>query len=227
MRPKPSPTTLPHTPLARSPGELVSWWTLAARCQLRREVLLGFYEVPAGYDAPLRAVINPGGGAAARAEPRAWDGAGGRLKFVVVRPCAPERRRRRARAQVQRRGTLLGGEEEQSADGGGRRRPGMQGCGEEPPPQQQLEQRGAADCPAAAAAAAEAAVGQGDWEDELARTHQAGWVASASSSSAGGSCGPSVGGTAGVSVASGGSAGGDCDGGAHGDSGGGSGDSFG
>jgi hypothetical protein len=56
----------------RRPGEAASWWTLAARCQARRDVLLGFYDIPQRIDQPLRTVINPLG-----MEVRARRGGGG------------------------------------------------------------------------------------------------------------------------------------------------------
>lgn len=45
----------------RREGEAASWWTLAARCQARREVLCGFYEIPRLVTQQLKVVMDPSG----------------------------------------------------------------------------------------------------------------------------------------------------------------------
>lgn len=58
--PQPGPAGVPSFN-ARSVGEAVTWWTLVARCQARRDVLLGLYEIPVKLEHHLTMVLNPWG----------------------------------------------------------------------------------------------------------------------------------------------------------------------
>ncbi|GBF91919.1 hypothetical protein Rsub_04643 [Raphidocelis subcapitata] len=112
-----------------NPREAVSWWTLAARCSARRDVLLGFYEIPGTIEQPLRTVVNPVG-MAERCAPRVWNNGQGRLKFIVLR-CVDVRKVEHQLSGIEARagGGVGGGCGGAGGPEGGRRRPRRGGGG--------------------------------------------------------------------------------------------------
>jgi len=58
---------------------MVNWWTLAARAQARRDVLLGYYNIPEHLNQILKTYVNPEG-MEERCKPQVWNNGEGCLK---------------------------------------------------------------------------------------------------------------------------------------------------
>ena len=66
-------------------GEELSYWELQARAASVRQVLMGYYRIPASPEEPLEVGVNPQG-SEARSERVVWNRGDSRCKLIVMAP---------------------------------------------------------------------------------------------------------------------------------------------